>query len=153
MTICSRCCSSGSASWPRGGSGHGVALGGFSDPALVARALALTLAPEVDLRDSIGIIDNVLGRRDTRELGVAFVEAHADALLARMRDDEATWFLENVATTACDQVTLDRLAAVATPRATKYGGAEAAVTRGLELSRQCIANAQRQAPALRAFLR
>ena len=130
-----------------------VALGGFSDPALVARALALTLAPEVDLRDSIGIIDNVLGRRDTRELGVAFVEAHADALLARMRDDEATWFLENVATTACDQVTLDRLAAVATPRATKYGGAEAAVTRGLELSRQCIANAQRQAPALRAFLR
>ena len=69
-----------------------------------------------------------------------------------MRDDEASWFLGAIASAACDQATLDRLAAVATPRAKKVDGAQAAVDRGLELGRQCIASTQRQAPALKAFL-
>lgn len=129
-----------------------VALGGFTAPALVARALALTLAPELDLRDSLDILYGVVNRRESRALGIAFVEAHLDELLKRLRDDEASWFLERLATLPCDQATYDRIAALVPRRAQIIGGAEAAVTRGLELSRQCIAATQRQLPALKAFL-
>jgi DNA-binding FrmR family transcriptional regulator len=41
---------------------------------------------------------------------------------------------------------------LALPRAARYSGAVAAVTRGLEQSQQCIDNASRQLPALRRFL-
>ncbi|MBL9019514.1 MAG: M1 family metallopeptidase [Myxococcales bacterium] len=129
------------------------ALGGFGDPALATRALALTLSPEFDLRDAGAILRGVFDTRETRATGLAFVEAHADELLARMRDDEATWFLSGLAQAPCDQPTLDRLAAIVTPRSKKYGAAEASVTRGLELSKQCIQTMQRQLPALRAFLK
>ena len=129
------------------------ALGGFADPVLANRALALVLGTELDLRDSLDIVYNVVGRRETRQLGIAFVEAHADELLKRMRDDEASWFLGGLAETICDQASYDRIAAIVTPRAKNVGGAEAAVVRGLEQSRQCIANAKRQQPALAAFLK
>ena len=129
------------------------ALGGFGDPALASRALDLTLSKELDLRDSSPILWNVLNTRKTRATAIAFIEAHADELLARMREDEANWFLSGLAETPCDQPTLDRITPLVTSRAKKYGAAEASVTRGLELSRQCIQTMQRKLPALRAFLK
>lgn len=129
------------------------ALGGFAEPVLAQRALEIARGTEFDLRDSLGIVYGVLYKRETRQLGLAFVEASADQLLVRMRDDEASWFLGNLAETPCDQATYDRIAALVTPRSKKFGGAEAAVVRGLEQSRQCIANAKRQLPALTAFLK
>ncbi len=129
-----------------------AALGGFTAPELVARALALTLSPDLDLRDSLPILEGVLNARESRALGLVFVEAHLGELLKRLRDDEASWFLARLATLPCDQATYDRIVALVPPRAQRIGGAEAAVTRGLELSRQCIATTQRQLPALKAFL-
>ncbi len=127
------------------------ALGGFTDPAIVARALALALGTDFDLRDSISIVARVVATRETRALGLAFVEAHLDELLPRMRDDEASELLSRLSD-ACDRATIDRVAKLVVPRAKKVGGADAAVTRGLEQSEQCLANAKRQAPALAAFL-
>ncbi len=129
------------------------ALGGFTDPALVARALALTLGTDFDLRDSLSILYSVVGARETRSLGLAFVESHVDELLRRLRDDESSWFLAYLAGLPCDQASYDRVNALVQIRAKKIGGAEIAVTRALEASRQCIANSQRQLPALKAFLR
>ena len=127
-------------------------LGVFSDPALEDRALALVLGTELDLRDSTSILSNALAGRTTRPRSVAFVEAHLDEILARMRDDEASWVLGALADTACDAPTRDRIAALVVPRAPKHPGSQQVVDRGLALSNACIATFARQLPALEAFL-
>jgi hypothetical protein len=129
------------------------ALGAFTDPVLVNRALALVTSGEFDLRDALSIGYGFLYNRETRGIAIAFVETHLDEMLKHMREDESGWLLEALSTAACDQATVDRLSALVTPRAKTIGGAEAASQRGFELSRQCIANTQRMLPALTAYLK
>ncbi|HEU4727019.1 MAG TPA: M1 family metallopeptidase [Kofleriaceae bacterium] len=128
------------------------ALGEFDDPGLVNRALALVLAPEHDLRDAIGIVTGVLARRETRELGLAFLTVHLDELLARMRSDEASLLLAAIAGAFCDIDHRRAIAALVVPRAAKLDGAQASVSRALEQADQCIALVDRQLPALRHLL-
>jgi hypothetical protein len=127
-------------------------LGMFADPGLANKALAVVLGHELDLRDSIGIVQDVLGHRETRDLGFAFVEAHLDELLARMRHDDAAVFLSVLAGRLCDPERKARMAALVLPRAAKIDGAQSHVTRALELSDQCIALVQHQLPALHRVL-
>jgi cytosol alanyl aminopeptidase len=128
------------------------ALGAFRDPALAKQALELVRGTELDLRDSLGILYPVLFRRETRALGLEFVAANLDGLLARMRDDEAAWFLGALAGGFCTVDQRARMEQLVVPRAARHSGAVAAVARGLEQSQQCIDNASRQLPALRRFL-
>ena len=127
-------------------------LGAFTDPGIAAKALALVLGHELDLRDTLGIMYGVLGHRETRDLGIAFVTAHLDELLARMRDDEAAAFLGGLADRFCDAGRRAQMAALIVPRAAKVDGAQAYVARGLEQADQCIALVQHQLPALRRVL-
>ncbi|HWO19154.1 MAG TPA: M1 family aminopeptidase [Kofleriaceae bacterium] len=128
------------------------AIGAFRDPALARQALELVRGTELDLRDSLGILYPVVFRRETRALGLEFVTANLDGLLARMRDDEASWFLGALAGGFCVAEQRALMERLLVPRAGKHSGAVAAVTRGLEQSQQCIDNARRQLPALRRFL-
>jgi len=127
-------------------------LGTFTDPAIAARALEVVLGHTVDLRDSIGILFGVLTRRETRDLGLAFIKAHLDELLARMRDDEAAAMLGGLSGLFCDADRRAQIAELVVPRAAKIDGAQTYVARGLEQSDQCIAQLQRQLPALRRAL-
>jgi aminopeptidase N len=129
------------------------ALGGFIDPVLAKRALELVLGTQFDLRDTRGIFFRMIYQRETRDLALDFVEKHIGALLPRMRDDEASWFMTAIASAFCDPERRKRAADLVLPRASKIGGAEAAVRRGLEKSDQCIAELARQLPDLQAFLK
>jgi hypothetical protein len=106
------------------------------------------LGRDFDLRDCLDIVTQQLTQRDTRDLALAFVTTHLDELLARMRDDEAAGFLGALAGTACDPDRRAKIAALIGPRATRIGGAEVYVSRALEQADQCIAQLQRQLPAL-----
>jgi aminopeptidase N len=128
------------------------ALGGFTDPVIASKGLALVLGHELDLRDTLGIMFGVLGHRETRDLGIAFVTAHLDELLARMRDDEASGLLGALAGWFCDADRKARMADLVVSRAAKIDGAQNQVTRGLEQADQCITLVQRQLPALRRVL-
>jgi aminopeptidase N len=128
------------------------ALGSFRDPTLVKLALDIVRGTELDLRDSLGILYPIVFRRETRALGLAFVTANLDGLLARMRDDEAAWFLGALSGGFCVASQRAQMEQLAAPLAARYSGAQAAVTRGLEQSQQCIDNVTRQLPALRRFL-
>ena len=130
-----------------------TALGGFTEPALVDRALGLLLTTEFDLRDSVSIGYSVLFGRETRARGVTFIEAHLEDILKRMREDEASWLLGAIAEVGCDEATVARLQALVMPQTKKVPGSETGATRGFELSRQCIAATQRQLPALTAYLK
>ncbi|HEY6177618.1 MAG TPA: hypothetical protein VIX73_24340, partial [Kofleriaceae bacterium] len=122
------------------------------DPALASRGLAVVLGHDVDLRDSIGIVYGVIFRRETRDIGLAFLEAHLDELLARMRDDEARGLLAGLAGAFCDPERRARIASLVEPRAPKFDGAAQVVARGLERADHCIASVRRELPALRRVL-
>jgi aminopeptidase N len=128
------------------------AFGWFSDPALAKRALDLPLGKEFDLRESIGIVEGMMQRRETRDLALAWAQAHTDEILARMRADEAMWYLTSVAGAFCDRTRVDAVKALLVPRAPKIDGAELGVKRALEASETCIANTTRQLPRVRALL-
>src|SRR5262249_3428457 len=127
-------------------------LGMFASPDIANRALAVVLGHELDLRESIGIVQDVLGQRETRDVAIAFVEAHLDELLARMRDDDAAGVLSVLSGRLCDSERKARMGALVLPRAAKIDGAQSPVTRAFELSDQCIARVQRQLPALHRVL-
>jgi aminopeptidase N len=128
------------------------ALGAFTDPALANRGLALVLGHDLDLRESVNILYGVLGKRETRDLALAFLGEHLDELLARMRDDDAGGFLTELAGQFCDPDRRAEVARLATRPAEKVDGAPARVARALEQSDQCIARVQRELPALRRVL-
>jgi aminopeptidase N len=127
-------------------------LGAFADPALASRALAVVLDGDLDQRDAIGIIPAVLSHRETRDVGLTFVANHIDDLLARMRDDDAAGLLGRIAGAFCDPERTERVAALLAPRAARIDGAQASVTRALEQARQCIAQVERELPALHHVL-
>ena len=106
-----------------------------------------------DLKDEdVHFALRAINRRETRDLGLAFVTAHLDELLAQMRDDDAAGFLATLAGAFCDPERKAKVAALVVPRAAKVDGAQAAATRALEQADQCIARVQRELPALRRVL-
>jgi aminopeptidase N len=129
------------------------ALGAFTDPVLAKRALDLVLGTELDIRETKSIVTRMLYARETRDVALDFLDKHIGALLPRMRDDEASWFMGSIASAFCDPERRKRAEAMLVGRAAKIGGAQAAVTRGLEKSDQCIAEMARQLPDLQAFLK
>lgn len=130
-----------------------AAIGGFTDPALIERALGLMVSREFDLRDALGIGYGLLYGREARAYTLGFFEKNLDALLKQMREDEASWVLSALAEVACDPQTIARIEALVLPRAKSISGAEAGATRGFELGRQCVATTQRMMPALTAYLK
>jgi hypothetical protein len=127
------------------------AIGGFSDPALAARARDLVLAHDFDTRDAIVILQVQLSRREMREGALKWLQQHLDELIGRQRDDENSWTFGQLAGTFCDAAHRDAVAALLTPRADKIAGARVATTRGLEQTDQCIAEVAREMPALQHF--
>ena len=129
------------------------ALGDFTDPALVERAHAIVLAKDFDLRDAQNILWSQLALHETRDATLVFLEAYLDELLARLRDDEASWLLGAVAGAFCDRPHRAAAATLLVPRAAKIDGAQNSVTRGLELADHCIAEVARELPALHRFFK
>jgi hypothetical protein len=131
-------------------------LGAFTNPVLTARARELVTGTEFDLRETSAIVMLQLATRETREDAWAWVKAQLDPLLARMRSDEASWFLGALAQTFCDPGHRGEVEALLkTSAGTKFSsidGAQAAIDKGLETSAQCIAQQARTLPALKRFL-
>lgn len=126
-----------------------AALGGFGDPAIADKSLALVASGEIDLRDSLAIVYGALGLRETRDVALAFLAAHLDELLAKMRSDDAAGFLGGIAGITCDSDRRGKVAGLVARPAETIDGAKSKVARGLELADQCIARVQRELPALR----
>ena len=128
------------------------ALGSFRDPALAAAARELVLGDELDLRETRNILSRQLFSRYTRSGAWEFVKAHLDPLLARMRDDEAAWFLGGAAEAFCDRAHRDQAASVLAPRAASIDGAQNELAKALESADKCIANRERELPGVREIL-
>ncbi|MBL8624909.1 MAG: M1 family metallopeptidase [Myxococcales bacterium] len=126
------------------------ALGGVADPARLGAALALTLDPAIDVRDSAEIIAAATSREDTRPAAEAFVRAHADALLARLpartRAGMIGWL-----TAGCDGAAVDGVKAFAAATLAGQPGAPRRIDQALERLRQCVARRALIEPAVAAW--
>jgi alanyl aminopeptidase len=124
------------------------ALGRVRTPALAARARALLLDSQIDLRESLWA---VLGRQarepETRGAALDWLRTHQAALVKRMgRDDPAS--LPTLFSSACGADERQALAATFGPTAKRYQGAQAALQRTLESVDLCSAWRLRQPSGL-----
>jgi hypothetical protein len=86
------------------------ALGYFSDPALVQRALEYALSPRVDARLLAGVIARALENRDARNSAWPFVKAHWRDIVARIGLSDAAEAVLDAAATFCDAALRDEVA-------------------------------------------
>ena len=127
-------------------------LGGFSAPALQQRALALVAGGELDQRETIFILYRALFDRDTRETTWAWLQQHLDAMLGKMREDDAMRLIGRVPQAFCDERHRAAAAAFLGPRAQRQPGAPHELDEGLEEVRTCALSWTRNKPAIDAFL-
>jgi cytosol alanyl aminopeptidase len=60
------------------------ALGGFRDPEIEKASLQLILKPEMDARETLGLLFGPLGNPRTRNMSFEFVQSNYDALMKRL---------------------------------------------------------------------
>jgi len=68
------------------------ALGLFWDPAVVPAALSLTLSPEFDARETIGILREAASNRETRPAAWAYLKSNFDVLVAGLPRESPAYF-------------------------------------------------------------
>ena len=130
------------------------ALAAVRDPARQAKALALVLDPSLDLRETVGILQDT-----TTETGLAaaqaFFRAHAAEILGRMPKDatkDGVGALSALFTRTCRADQRDAIATYVTRELSHYPGAKLLVAQSIETMDQCIARRTRIEPQLRAWL-
>jgi aminopeptidase N len=128
------------------------ALGGFADPALAREAFSLLVGDELDPRDSTGIVWNAFGSIETRDRAYELFKQNFDAMVRRMRSDEATQLFHLVGF-ACDDARRADSAAFFGPRAEKIEGAPRVLANSLEAVTQCAASVALSRKSLEAFLK
>jgi ERAP1-like C-terminal domain len=129
-----------------------TALGGFRDPALVQKALALAGGKEFDLRETRFILIRLIHTRETRAQAWKFVQTRASDLLSRMRSDEASVTLEQIGSTFCDEAGRHELSAVFTPLTAKMDGGQYALAQALDEVARCITTQGRIRSSAAEFL-
>ena len=126
------------------------ALGGFSDPALVKEALAITLTDEFELRESAGLMQGGMQDPRTRELTFKFVEDHFDDIQAKLPVMFRP-YMAYFAVGLCDESKAADIKAFLEPRMKKLEGGEHALAQAMEQLSLCSAQRKAQTPAVAAF--
>jgi len=127
------------------------ALGRFTDPKLVAQALALVLTDEFDLREASGLSRGAMGDPRTRLVAYAFVKEHFDEISAKLPPAYRA-YMAYFATQLCDDKYKAELETFLKPRIEKLDGGPLALSHAMEELSLCAAARKAQAPAVEAFL-
>jgi alanyl aminopeptidase len=131
-----------------------AALSAVRDPDRLKTALALTLDPGLDYRESEALLRGT-NTEATRATADAFFRAHADELVARMPKDEVNGNAASLATLftgACDARHRDDAADYVTKHFAPLPGGERVVKQAIEAMDQCIASRAALDPEIRAWL-
>ena len=118
------------------------ALASTRDPALLTRALDLSLDPRLRQNERITIVATLLSTLETRDAAWTWLTAHFDAL-APMLPDRYAGFLPR-AFKVCDATRADALRTFFTPRVDKLTGGPRNLALALETAEQCAARVAAQ---------
>ena len=127
------------------------ALADFRDPALLEEAIALSLAPGADFRESSVILTAAAKDPDARPFVWDFLKANFDTVVAKM-PREATGVLPYYAAGFCAAAPRRDIAAFFAGRIEKLPGGPRILAQALESIDLCIAARDAQEPGVGAFL-
>ena len=128
------------------------ALASTLDPALSARALALSLDPRLRKNERISLLQRQFVQRETREAAWAWLKQSFDALVAQIPEQHAAG-LFGIVGRFCDAEHLADAEAFFGPRAEKIPAAPRRLRQALEDGRICAAQAAAQRAGTQAFFR
>ncbi len=131
------------------------AVGFFREPALVSEGLTITLADDIDARESILVLFAAAQHSATRESAYAFIKSNYDALAARLPHGSVfspVASFPRVGRRFCDEKSRTDLAAFFSPRADRFAGGPRILDQALEEIDLCIAQRRLQEPSLVSFL-
>ena len=128
------------------------ALGGFSDPKLVARAMALSLTDEFELREALGLLQGGFGERKNREQAYKFVVDNFDKISAKLPEPYRP-FMAFTFVAICDDSRKAEFEAFFRPRIEKLDGGARTMAQALEALALCSAARKAQTPGVVAFLK
>ncbi|WP_342745527.1 M1 family metallopeptidase [Cystobacter ferrugineus] len=127
------------------------ALGEFRQTDLVQQNLGLLVDPAVDLREVWRLLFGAAMDVRSRDVAYGFVTKNYDALAARL-PDEMVAYLTLVASSYCDPVHRQEVAAFFTERMARAAGGPRALASVLESIDLCIAFKAAQGPSIESFL-
>jgi alanyl aminopeptidase len=128
------------------------ALGGFVEPKLVNRAMAIMLTDQFDLRESLGILQGGVLNPATREVAYKFVVDNFDAItnkLPAMYRPHMAFMLVLL----CDDTRKAEAEKFFRPRLEKLDGGPRLLAQALEQLSLCSAAKQAQTPGVVAYLK
>jgi len=126
------------------------ALGGFTDPALVKEALAITLTDEFELRDAAGLLQGGMADPRTRMITYEFTKQHFDEISAKLPAMFRP-YMAYFAVELCDDAMAPEIKTFLEPRMKPLDGGPQALTKAMEELSLCSAGRKAQAPAVAAF--
>jgi alanyl aminopeptidase len=129
-----------------------AALGMFREDQVRARALALLLDPQIDLRDSLSVLAGSWFDPAGRDAAWEFLKMHWDALTPRLRADETMGLVGEVPFAFCDEKHRKEVAEFFGPRVAKHPGAPHVLAEALERVDVCTAAVKRGRGAVESFL-
>lgn len=130
-----------------------AALGRFTDPVLLDRALEVLLSGEFDLREAVSILYGPFWWSvETRDRAWQFLKDHFDELAPRLREDEAVGLIF-VIRSFCDEAQRADAEAFLRPRVATIDGGTPVLEEHLERIDLCIAARRRDEPGIIEFLK
>ena len=127
-----------------------AALTAVTRPELSARALALTFDPRIRGDEALVPLSGQLARPETRDAAWAWLEAHVDAVLARLPPARAAR-LAWAGAVFCDAVHADAIEKLFAERAKRLDGGPREIAGAAESVRLCAARRAIAGPGLRAL--
>ena len=127
------------------------ALASTRDPALLGRALDLSLDPRLRQNERLTIVATLLGTLETRDVAWTWLTAHFDALVP-MLPDRYAGFMPRIYK-VCDATRADAVRAFFTPRVDKLTGGPRNLALALETAEQCVARVAAQQASVDGYER
>jgi hypothetical protein len=127
------------------------ALGGFVEPRLLQRALALMLADDFDLREGANLLRGGFSDPRTRNTAFEFVKRHFDEISKKLPEPYRP-YMAYTAVALCDSSRKAELEAFLKPRIEPLDGGPRALKQALEQMTLCSAARKAQTPGVIAFL-
>jgi aminopeptidase N len=115
------------------------ALGAFSDPTTLQKALDVTLTDDVKSQDIHKVLGSTLGHRATRKASFDWVTTHWDALKKKLPATLVGYVVGKLASQNCSAEERTAVSRFLEPRVKEVEGAERPLAEGLEAASLCEA--------------
>ncbi len=128
------------------------AMGGFTDPKIVAQAQAIAISDEFELREALGLLQGGFSDRHTRNQAYEFMTKNFD-LIAKKLPEPFRPYMAYTFVPLCDETRKAEFETFFKAKLEKVEGGPKALAQALEALHLCAAARKAQTPGVVAFLK